>query len=166
MLSAQNTRLQALEHGVQTGHATILARLDDTADPPRISAPLASHHAHGDARRATQSNTMVEHRTKRSAHKSRVSLPRWLINCTWEFGLQESEGGWDFQIHPVNLRPRTRFIFDVVRPGSVPAVRKLMDSKSFPYETIFHSETVGQQSRISISSRSVSKVFSVIADNY
>lgn len=154
IISAQNTRLQALEHSVQAGHATILTRLDDAVDRPRISSPVASHHTDSEVRKAKQSHTMVHRRKKPFARKFRVSLPGWLVSCAWEFGIRESESGWDLQINPVNLRPSTSFAYDVVQHGNVLAFRKLLDSKELSIRDHFPL-------RESWASRPASNIFEV-----
>ncbi|KAM0715292.1 hypothetical protein Q7P37_008790 [Cladosporium fusiforme] len=63
-----------------------------------------------------------------SRRKFRVSLPRWFTNCVWEFGMCEAGEGWIFQLRPVNYRPYDSLVFEVVRLGSVQAVRRLLDS--------------------------------------
>lgn len=60
--------------------------------------------------------------------KFRTSLPRWFTNCVWEFGMCEAGNGWIFQLRPIQYCPNGTFAFDVVRCGSILAVRKLLAS--------------------------------------
>lgn len=154
IISAQNTRLQALEHSVQTGYATILARLDDTADRPRFPASIPSQHGHLCI--ATRSNSMVEHRRKRHARRFRVSLPSWLVSCTWEFGLRESECGWDFRIHAVNGKVSLTTWCDL---AACQPLENCWNLRSFPYGTTFHGNKLGHRNPVPISSRFVFKAF-------
>lgn len=122
MLASHSVRLQDLERSVQGGNAAILARLDH---PAYVSnTPLPAN--------LQVKDTQEVARTGRSERKSfsrfRISLPAWLAQRAWEFGVRESENGWEFRIHPVKLRPVESFAFQVVESGSMSGVRKLLSS--------------------------------------
>lgn len=122
MLASHSVRLQDLERSVQGGNAAILARLDHPAFVSNTSLPA----------NLQVKDTQEVARTGRSERKSfsrfRISLPAWLVQRAWEFGVRASENGWEFRIHPVTLRPNDSFAFQVVESGSVSAVRKLLTS--------------------------------------
>ncbi|KAM0722808.1 hypothetical protein Q7P37_002250 [Cladosporium fusiforme] len=142
VLSAQSTRLQNLEHSIQKGHTTIIARLDETT--VRRSIPASGVFPLAHVSRATPSNRASDYRGKRSDRKLRVSLPRWLVDCVWEFGIRTSETGWEFRIHPINLRSTDDFLYEVVKSGNVPAVRKLLESRELSTHDHFSANGVGR----------------------
>jgi hypothetical protein len=125
LLTAQNDaisshilQLHSLEHTVQDGNALILDRLAVSEIQEKIQdVVLSSSRAFEVRKPKTQKR-----------HKIRIALPRFFTDRVWEFGLQESENGWAMQLHPVIERPLDSFVFNVVRSGSVPAVRRLLES--------------------------------------
>ena len=124
LLSSHETQLQNLSLAVQSGHATILERIETT----RRSGPVTSFGS-ASAIRHTGRGLAHRDRTKHSpARKFRFALPRWLSHHVWEFAAHELDGAWNFRVRPVNVRPRGTFAFEVVRSGNVEAVKKLLTS--------------------------------------
>jgi hypothetical protein len=124
VLSSHETELRNLGLVVQSGHATILERIETTrlsgSWSPSHSAPIAYHARQG---------LVPQDRTRRpSARTFRFALPRWLSTYVWEFATHELDGAWNFHVRPVNVRAPGTFVFDVVRSGNVEAVRKLLAS--------------------------------------
>lgn len=134
MLASHSVRLQDLERSVQGANAAILARLDHPAFVSNTSLPV----------NLQVKDTQEVARTGRSERKSfsrfRISLPAWLVQRAWEFGVRESENGWEFRVHPVTLRPRNSFAFQVVESGSLSGVRKLLASGELALHDQFSSQ--------------------------
>jgi hypothetical protein len=124
LLSAHDSQLQNLGLLVQSGHTTILNRIESTmASGPSTAShngPIAYHTRQGLRPRSCAKRP--------SARTLRLALPRWLSNYIWEFAVHELDGGWNFRVRSVNVRPNGSFVFDVVRSGNVDAVRKLLTS--------------------------------------
>ena len=98
----------------------------------RLTVPKSKDRSQDDVLSSLQTLKVSKHynRKRRPHHKIRIALPRCFTKCVWEFGLQESGNGWAMQLHPINERPPESFAFNVVRSGSVPAVRALLESGS------------------------------------
>lgn len=54
------------------------------------------------------------------------------MNCVWEFGLREADGGWTAQLYPISIRPQGAVVFDFVRSGDIDSVRRLLQSGEIP----------------------------------
>jgi hypothetical protein len=116
-------QLHDLETAVQAGNSMILDRLSVPASATTPQDTLTS----------TSQLLQVEVRQTKKSHshrKFRIALPRSFIDCVWEFGIRGTGNGWEFQLHPVNIRPRDAFVFKVVKSGRVSAVRALLESGS------------------------------------
>jgi hypothetical protein len=100
--------------------STKATQFDEESRDIITSRPLASRG--GEQR--------TRNRKRQPFRRFRISLPRCFVDCVWEFGLRASNKGWDIQLRPVNTRPQESFVFNVVRSGSVPAVRALLESGS------------------------------------
>lgn len=137
MLASHNARLQELERSVQGGNAAILARLDhpsyisNTSSPPNLQV------------KDTQKVVTTGRADRKPLRRFRISLPAWLVQRAWEFGVRKSENGWEFRIHPVTLRPNDSFAFQVVKSGSVSGVRKLLASGELSLHDQFSSHFGG-----------------------
>jgi hypothetical protein len=94
--------------------------------------------------------TKTHNQKRRPLRKFRIALPWYFTDCVWEFGLQESGNGWAMQLHPVNERPLESFVFDVVRSGSVPAVRRLLESGSLSMQDQAVAPKFWPRSRMSL----------------
>jgi hypothetical protein len=119
-ISSQMMQLHDLEHAVQAGNTMILDRLPVPTPHrmlPDTSAPV-THRLEVEVRKSAKQH---------SHRKFRISLPRFFVDCVWEFGMRGTSSGWEFQLHPVNMRSRESVVFKVVRSGRVPAVRALLD---------------------------------------
>lgn len=90
--------------------------------------------------------TKTHNQKRRPLRKFRIALPRYFTECVWEFGLQESGNGWAI----VNERPLESFVFDVVRSGSVPAVRRLLESGSLSMQDQAVAPKFWPRSRMSL----------------
>jgi hypothetical protein len=122
-ISSQITQLHDLENAVQAGNSMILDRLTVPTSATSPEDTLAS----------TSQRLQVEVRQTKKSHshrKFRIALPRSFVDCVWEFGMRGTGNGWEFQLHPVNMRARESFVFKVVTSGRVPAVRALLESGS------------------------------------
>ena len=64
----------------------------------------------------------------RSTLKHRLTLPRWFTDTVWEFAAYSCESGCIFKLRPVDVREEGAFVFEVVRPGNIKAVRALLVS--------------------------------------
>jgi hypothetical protein len=96
----------------------------------RLTVPTSATSPE-DTLASTSQRLQVEVRqTKKSPshRKFRIALPRSFVDCVWEFGVRGTGNGWEFQLHPVNIRPRDAFVFKVIRSGRVSAVRALLES--------------------------------------
>lgn len=124
LLSAHEAQLQNLSFVVQSGHASILERIDATRSlGSNISAPCAS------TVNSNRQGILPRGRTKNiSAQTLRLALPRWLAHRVWEFAVHDMDGAWNFRVRPINIRPYGTFAFDILRSGNVEAVRKLLAS--------------------------------------
>ena len=124
LLSAHEAGLQDLSPVVQSGHASILERIENTRSlGSNIAPPSISNVYH------TRQGLAPRSRTKGTSAKTlRLALPRWLAHYVWEFAVHEIDGAWNFRVRPINIRPYGTFAFDVVRSGNVAAVRKLLVS--------------------------------------
>jgi hypothetical protein len=121
LLLSHETHLHDLDRTVQAGHAAILSQLG-SLDSQKKSQPRppSNSFSHGQERRQQAYSTI------RSSRKLRLTLPRWFTKTVWEFGAYGCEGGWTFQLRPINIRPYGTSAFDAVRDGNVEAVRKLL----------------------------------------
>lgn len=128
--ATQNERLNSLERVVASGNLALLER---------IQAPESQQLVHvteptGPLRLALAPNdnkgrrTFDERQKRTWSCKVKVSLPLWLVNRVWEFGLREAEGGWTAQLHPIMMRPYNTYVFDFVYSGDVDTVRRLLSS--------------------------------------
>lgn len=124
LLSTHEAQLQNLSLVVQSGHASILERIETTRSlGSNISAPCAS------TVNSTRQGLLPRGRTKNiPVWTLRLALPRWLARRVWEFAVHESNGAWNFRVRPINIRPYGTFVFDIVRSGNVEAVKKLLTS--------------------------------------
>jgi hypothetical protein len=120
-ISSQIMQLHDLENAVLAGNSMILDRLTVPTSAGTPPDTLAS---------TSQRLQVKVRQTKKSPshRKFRIALPRSFVDCVWEFGVRGTGNGWEFQLHPVNIRPRDAFVFKVVKSGRVPAVRALLDS--------------------------------------
>jgi hypothetical protein len=116
-------QLHDLENAVQAGNSMILDRLtvseSDKASPKTLT-PSSQRPQVG----------VRQNKKSHSHRKIRIALPRCFVNCVWEFGIRVTSSGWEFRLHPVNIRPRDSFVFKVVGSGRVEAVRALLESGS------------------------------------
>jgi len=115
--------LQHLDNTMEAGHAAILSRIDslDTLSTG-ISQSACSALTHN------RIQDRQKHSNRRLTLKHRLALPRWFTNTVWEFAAYSCEGGYIFQLHPVNIREKGAFVFEVVRSGNTEAVRALLAS--------------------------------------
>jgi hypothetical protein len=135
LLSSHEAQLQNLSLAVQSGHATILERIESNRPSGSIissgSDSIAYHKRQELAPRKC---------TKRSpAMTFHLALPRWLSHGIWEFAVHELDGAWNFRVRPATIRPYGTFAFDVVRSGNVEAVRKLLSSGELSVSDYEHS---------------------------
>lgn len=124
LLSSHEAQLQNLSLVMQSGHASILERIETTrslaSNVPSPSTSALSQLRQGHPPRG---------RTKSaSARTLRIALPRWLAHRVWEFALRELDGTWNLSVRPINVRRWGTFAFDVVRSGNVEAVKRLLTS--------------------------------------
>lgn len=122
LLSSHQAHLQNLDRAVQASHAAITSQLE-------TSVVQKSTMSSGISPAIPSASKQMSLRTKtkrQSSRTFRLALPRWLTSCVWEFAVQECQGNWDFQLHPVYVRQYGSFAFDVVRSGNVEAVKKIL----------------------------------------
>ena len=124
LLSSHEAQLQNLSLAVQSGHATILERIETT----RPSGSITSSGGTTIDYHTRKSHTLRNRGKRPSTRTFRLALPHWLSRCVWEFATHEMDGAWNFSVRPVNIRPHGTFAFDVVRSGNLEAVRKLFSS--------------------------------------
>jgi hypothetical protein len=136
---AQNERLDSLERAVASGNLALLERIQvpetrqlvedpesqELVKAPKPIEPQRLELALNDNKRHMTSD---DRRKRTWLCKFRVSLPLWLVNRVWEFGLREADGGWTAQLYPIMVRPRDTYVFDFVYSGDVDAVRRLLRS--------------------------------------
>jgi hypothetical protein len=135
--AAQNERLGSLEREVASGNFALLKRTQAPQSQQLLEAPELQQLVHaarsiGPQRLALglndnkRHNTFDERQKRTWLWKSRVSLPLWLVNRVWEFGLREAEGGWTAQLYPIMVRPHDTYVFDFVLSGDVDTVLRLL----------------------------------------
>ena len=122
----QNERLERLQASVESGNTALIERVTAFATQKVVAGSVQSPTSSSDTV-LRQSPRMRAGRGK--THEYRVTLPRWLVGCVWEFGLHECDNVWTFQLSPINIRPNHTYIFDFVRAGDVEAVRELLRSR-------------------------------------
>jgi hypothetical protein len=124
----QSQKLERLQASIEAGNTALIERV--TASATQIMA----------SRTASLQQTSLEINTVfsrppaiRERHGNvrsyRLSLPRWLVGCVWEFSMHECDNVWTFQLSPINIRPAHTYVFDFVRAGDVEAVRDLLRSR-------------------------------------
>ena len=123
-MASHEAQLQNLNLVVQSGHASILERIETTRSPGSSILP----HSTSTVCNTRQGVPSRSRARSTSARTLRLALPRWLAHCVWEFAVHELDGAWNFRVRPINIRPYGTFAFNVVRSGNVKAVRKLLTS--------------------------------------
>jgi hypothetical protein len=126
LLLSHQTRLEALDSKMEAGHEGILSRISSLG--PMVKGPPRPVSAHA---------------TQRSSRKYRLTLPRWFTETVWELGVNTCEGGWNFQLRQINIRPYTTRAFDAVRSGNLEDVRRLLTSGELSlsdYEYDYHGK--------------------------
>jgi hypothetical protein len=137
--TAQNERLDTLERVVASGNLDLLERIKTPQSQHLLESPESQQLVKApkpiEPRRlalALDDNkrhvTFDERRKRTWLWKSRVSLPLWLVNRVWEFGLREADGGWTAQLYPIMVRPQDAYVFNFVYSGDVDTVRRLLRS--------------------------------------
>jgi hypothetical protein len=130
LFSKQDERLGSLERAVASGNLALLERTQAPEHPQLVHVakpidPRRGALAWDDNKR----HLKLDERQKRTwLCKLRLSLPLWLVNRVWEFGLREAEGGWTAQLYPIMVRPRSACVLDFVYSGDVHTVRRLLRS--------------------------------------
>jgi galactokinase len=117
-LVLHNERLEALRNTIESGNATLMAKIT-------ASQQLTARNAPPQTFVDTTGRTVARIRRGR-AYKYRLPLPRWFAQNVWEFVVHEANQGWTTHLYPVNLRPKNTYAFDFVRKGDVTAVRELL----------------------------------------
>lgn len=137
--TAQNERLDNLERAVASGNLALLERIqvpetqqlvEDQGSQELVKAPKPIEPRRLElALNDNKRHKTFDGRQKRTwIWKFRVSLPLWLVNRVWEFGLREAEGGWTAQLYPIMVRPGGTYVFSFVYSGDVDTVRRLLRS--------------------------------------
>jgi hypothetical protein len=123
MMQTQNAsndlHLQKLDCTIQAGHVDIRSQISSLEQQVTTLSQSVS---------STVRIQPEDEYQRRLTRKFSLALPRWFTNTVWEFGAGACDGGWVFQLSPINVRPFGTYAFDVVRSGNVGRVRKLLAS--------------------------------------
>jgi hypothetical protein len=124
----QSHKLEKLQASIEAGNTALIERV--TASATQIMASRTASLQQPSLEINTVFSRPLAIRGRHGKMRSyRLSLPRWLVGCVWEFSMHESHNVWTFQLSPVNIRPAHTYVFDFVRAGDVEAVRDLLRSR-------------------------------------
>ena len=120
---AHERHLQDFDSTMQAGHAAILLRINSLdSSTTGLSQPASS----------PLMDDRIQDRQKylnwRTTLKHRLTVSRWFTDTVWEFAAYSCESGCIFKLHLVDVREEGAFVFEVVRPGNIKAVRALLVS--------------------------------------
>lgn len=124
LLSSQTMGIHELARGLDAKHTIKESHsIDATSFSNSLSKSSTSNTA-------TTNTQLLRTKAKPRANTSfRIPLPRFFVNCAWEFATYQSDGVWTFQIRPISVRSYGSLAFDAVRSGDVVAVPKLLETK-------------------------------------